>query len=203
MKWNYLLSAGVLVGVFSLGAMFAPNDKSLATVNQQQKNNNLSFVQTTNEKENPQQEETDFACPKDGQAMGTRSGMGMMGEMMSSMKEVISKELGMTITEFQDSLMEGKSVADIADEKDVKVKDLVKVILESRKNDLSQLVKAGELTQNQMDNMLKNMEAMMEQAIEMDKMGPMNGRGMGIGQEGGCSASSETQQSQTEIGADL
>lgn len=203
MKWNYLLSAGALVGVFSLGAMFAPIDKPLATVNQQQKNSNLSFVQTTNGKENPQQGETDFTCPKTGQTLGTRSGMGMMGEMMSSMKEVISKELGMTITEFQATLMEGKSVAQIAEEKGVKVKVLVKVILESRKNDFAQLVREGELTQNQMDNMLQNMETMMEQAIEMGTMGPMNGRGVGMGQEGGCSANSETQQAQTGMGVDL
>jgi hypothetical protein len=199
MKWNYLLSAGALVGVFSLGAMFAPIDKPLATVNQPQKNSNLSFVQTTNGKENPQQGETDFTCPNTGQAMGTRSGMGMM----SSLNEVISQVLGMTIDEFQAALREGKSVAELAEEKGVKVKDLVKVILEFRKNDLAQLVKDGELTQNQMDNMLKNMETMMEQAIEMDIMGPLNGTGMGMGQEGGCSADSETQQSQTGMGVHL
>jgi hypothetical protein len=206
MKWSYLLTAGAFVGVFSLGALFAPIGTPSAKINQPEANNNFSFVQMANEEVNPKQGET---CPMTGESMGKRAGMGMMGGMMggmmNSMDEVISEELGMKVDEFQAARLEGKTVAEIAEEKGVTVKELVKVLIDSRKSELSQFVKEGKLTQEQLDNMLKNMETRMEQTLANDGIGPMQGRGMGMGMGhgGGCGNNTETQQTQTGTGTEL
>ena len=54
-------------------------------------------------------------------------------------------------------------------------------MVQSRKSDLEKLVKDGTITKGQMDQMLKNMESMMEAAIQQDTFGPMNGHGKGMG----------------------
>ncbi|CAH2713676.1 hypothetical protein BACCIP111895_00830 [Neobacillus rhizosphaerae] len=201
MKWSYLLTAGAFVGVFSLGAMFAPIGKPSANVNEQAISNNLSVVQTADKKEAPQQGQADFTCPMTGEPMGNRSGMGM--SMRGSMKESVADALAMSVDDYLAARKEGKSIADLAEEKGVKVKDIVKVMTESRKTELEKLVKEGNLTQEQMDNMLKNMEYMMEQAIERNDMGSMHGRGMGMGQGGGCGSYPDNQQFQTGNGTNL
>jgi hypothetical protein len=204
MKWSYIFTAGAFAGVFSLGALFAPIGTPSAKVNQPEATQKFSFVQLTNEEVNPKQGET---CPMTGESRGNRAGMGMMGGMMggmmNSMDEVISEELGMNVDEFQSARLEGKTVAEIAEEKGVTVKELVKVLIDSRKSELSRFVKEGKLTQEQLDNMLKNMETRMEQAIANDGIGQMQGRGMGMGHVGGCGNNTETQQTQTGTGTEL
>jgi hypothetical protein len=197
MKWSYLLTAGAFVGVFSLGAMFTPINTPSAIENQQVSVNGFSVDQTANEKDSLQPEQGEITCPMTGEPMGQRAGRGMMGGMMGSMNEVISKELGLTTEEFQAASLEGKTIAEMAEEKGITVKELVKAVVESRKSELNQLVKDGKLTQEQMDNMLKNMETRMEQSFEQNNTGPMNGRGMGMGQRGKCIDNTEIQQSQT------
>ncbi len=199
MKWSYLLTAGAFVGVFSLGAMFAPIGKPSANVNEQAVSNNLSVVQTADNKEATQKGQDGFTCQMTGEPMGNRSGMGMMG----SMKESVADALGMSVDDYLAARKDGKSIADLAKEKGVKVKEIVKVMTDSRKTELEKLVKEGKLTQEQMDNMLKNMESMMEQAIERNGMGPMHGRGMGMGQGGRCGSDQDNQQSQTGNGTNL
>ena len=197
MKWSYLLTAGAFVGVFSLGAMFTPIGKPSANVNEQAVSNNLSVVQTADKREAPQQEQADFTCPMTGEPMGNRSGMGMMG----SMNESVADALGMSVDDYLAARKEGKSIAAMAEEKGVNVKDIVKVVTESRKTELEKLVKEGKLTQEQMDNMLNNMEYMMEQAIERNDTGSMHG--MGMGQGGRCGGKHDNQQFQTGNGTNL
>lgn len=190
MKWSYVLGAGALIGVFSLGAIFSPIEKSSATVNDQK----LTVMQTTNKNEQPQQGQAGFSCPMDGEQLGSGARMGMMG----SMNTVIADALGMTIEDFQASRQDGKSVADLAKEKKISVDEILSVMLESRKANLEQLVKDGKLTQEQMDSMLENMKTMMKQAIERDTMGPMQGRGKGMGY-----GSRGHQQTQTNSGSEI
>lgn len=190
MKWNYVLAAGAFIGVFSLGAMFSPIEKSSATVNDQK----LPVVQTTNENEPSQQGQAGYSCPMNGGQMGSGVRMGMMG----SMNTVIADALGMTIEEFQAARKDEKSVADLAKEKGISVEELLAVMLESKKSNLEQLVKDGNLTQEQMDSMLENMRTMMKQAIERDTTGPMQGRGKGMGYGG-----RGHQQTQTTSGSEI
>lgn len=179
MKWKNILLGSAFVGVFSLGAMFAPiGEPTATTTNDLGNGKNLSAVQTANEKDAPKTE-ADFTCPMTGEPMGSGAGMGTRGMMgknfAGAMPEVIAEELGMTVDELQAARNEGKSVADLAEAKGVKVDALVAKMVESRKADLEQLVKDGKMTQEQMDTMLKNMESMMENAIERDTVGPVNG----------------------------
>ncbi|WHY75296.1 DUF2680 domain-containing protein [Neobacillus sp. WH10] len=199
MKWSYLLTAGAFVGVFSLGAMFSPIGKPSANVNEQAVSSNLTVVQTADKKDDLQQEQADFTCPMTGEPMGNRSGMGMMGLM----KESVADVLGMSVDDYLAARKEGKSITDLAEEKGVNVKDIVKVVTESRKTELEKLVKEGKLTQEQMDNMLNNMEYMMEQAIERKDTGLMHGHGMGMGQGGRCGSNHDNQQFQTGNGTNL
>lgn len=199
MKRKYLLAAGTLVGVFSLGAMFAPINTPSAVENQQKSLNGLSVVQTADEKEALQPDQGEFTCPMTGEQMGNSARMGMMNGfgMMGTMNGLIAEELGMTVEDFQAARTEGKTIAEIAKEKGISVKELVKAVIDSRKNELTQLVKEGKLTQEQMDNMLKNMETRMEQSFEQNGTGPMLGNGKGMGQRGNCIENSEAQPTQT------
>jgi hypothetical protein len=178
MKWKNLLIGGAFIGVFSLGAMFAPIGKPTATTtNDGVTAKNLAVVQTADEKDTT---EGEFTCPMTGEPMGSaggmmgsRAGMGMF--FAGSNQEVIADALGMTVAELKAARSEGKSVADLAEAKGVKVETIVAKMVESRKADLEKLVKDGKMTQEQMDTMLKNMESMMKNAVESDGFGPMNG----------------------------
>lgn len=176
MKRSYLLTAGAFVGVFSLGAMFAPIGKSAATVNDLSVKN-LAVVQTANETDTPQQAKDEFTCPMNGAPMGRGMGMRTTGGMRGEFADV----LGMPEDEFQAARQEGKTIAELAKEKGIKVEDLAAKVIELRKAELQQLVKDGKLTQEQVDAMLGNMKSRMEQMIKGDFTGPMHSKGMGHG----------------------
>lgn len=181
MKWKYLLAGGTIVGAFALGAMFAPINEPSAVTNADKQ---LPLVQTADEKGNTEVETENYTCPMTGAPMGKGAGMGMGHYFAGTMHSVIADALGMTEEELQSARSEGKSVADLAKEKGVKVEDLVSKMVESRKAQLDQLVKDGKMTQEQMDAMLKNMEAMMKTGIERDFAGPMHGNSGGMGMMG-------------------
>lgn len=185
MKWKNVLLGGTFLGVLTLGAMFSPIGKPTATTSDQVSAENLSVVQTATENQTPQKGEDSYSCPMTGAPMG--NGARMDGYFAGSMPKVIADALGMSVDELQAARSEGKSVADLAKEKGVKVDDLLDKMITSRKADLNQLVKDGKMTQEQLDAMLKNMKVMMKTAIERNTIGPMNGSGnrhMGMGQSG-------------------
>ncbi|WP_019155078.1 hypothetical protein [Robertmurraya massiliosenegalensis] len=198
MKWSYLLTTTAFVGFFSLGVMVTPNGMSSATVKQQDASKGLSVIQTVDEQESNQEGETEWICPVTGESNGMRTGMGMTGGMMTSMSELLSDGLGMTIEEFQTARMEGKSVAEMVEEKGIKFEDLVKAVIEERKSELAQQVNDGVLTQDQMENRLRNMETMMNRAFEQDGTGHMRGSKMGMKQ--GSRWSNDAKPQQTQIG---
>lgn len=160
MNWKKIVLAGAFVGTFALGAMFSPIGQSEA----KEGNNDWSssMMRTA----------ADEGCHGWG-------GMMERGHHFSnSMSTVIAETLNMSVEELQTARSEGKSVADIAKEKNVSIDELKSKVLEARKAELQQLVKDGSITQEQMDNMLAHMESMIASALEND----MNGRGgMGNG----------------------
>lgn len=174
MNWKVVLGGGAFIGAFTLGALFNPIGESAATI---KADNSAKAVQTTNQNQN-------INCPMKGQGNGAQMGQRFAG----SMKAVIANALGMTEDELQAARAGGKSVADLAKEKNIKEADLLAKMVQSRKAELEKLVKSGDLTQAQMDQMLKNMEAKMKAAIQRDTVGPMNGQGgkRGMGQRGNC-----------------
>ena len=200
MTGKSLLVGGAFVGVFLLGAMFSPIGEPVANEDAAQGvGPRYQVVQTAdNPTETPNQETVGYIFPNSGEQMGRAGmgrghGMGMgrgqgmgngapMGAHFSmNMPELIADALGLTVDELQTATSEGKSVADLAEEKGIAIEELVAKLVEARKAELELLVNEGTLSQTQMETMLENMEAMMKNAIERGMVGPMNGRGGGPG----------------------
>jgi hypothetical protein len=97
---------------------------------------------------------------------GGRWGGGMMGGMMgggrwggpgTSPMSTVAEELGLTPAELVTELQAGKSVADVAAEKNVAVDTIVDAVLASRTARLNDLVAKGQLAQEEVDNRLANL----------------------------------------------
>jgi polyhydroxyalkanoate synthesis regulator phasin len=114
--------------------------------------------------------------------MGRGFGLGMMGDSGDSLIAVAADKLGMTVDELTTQLKDGKTVADLAQEKGVDLQTIVDAFLASRQEWLSQAVTDGKITQEQADQMLENMREMIEDHLtgEMPMYGPggCGGRGM-------------------------
>lgn len=175
MKWKSLLVASSIVGAFSVGAMFNSIGESSATQNDIASTKMPSIIQTADEQTDASEELESPPCHTQGNGMGGMMGMGHHGSAM--MSTVIADALGMTMEDFQAARTNGKSVADLAKEKGVKVDELVALMIKSKKEKLEQYVKDGSMTQEQMDAMLEQAEAMMKDAIEGNFVGPMHGNG--------------------------
>jgi hypothetical protein len=91
---------------------------------------------------------------------GDHAGMGMMGGQRggpeNSLVTVVAEELGLTPAELATELRAGKSVADVAQEKNVSVGTIAEAVLAPRTERLNELVAAGQLTQEEVDNYLSN-----------------------------------------------
>jgi hypothetical protein len=179
MKWKNLLISGALVGAFSLGAMFAPIDELAANTNDDNVVKNGPSVKAVPLTANKNAAVN--TCPVTGEKVGNAAGM-MRENFSGTMHEMIAVELGMTAEELYTARFEGKSIAELAEEKGLDVNALNEKMLHARKAELEQLVKDGEITEVQKNLMLENMEARIKTAIEREKTGPMNGRGGGMGQ---------------------
>jgi len=192
MRFRNLIIGGAFLGVFTLGAMFAPIGESTATNNSSSNNGKLSAVPVVNEKDAPQGDSSEYTCPMTGEPMGSGAGMGM--HMNGSMFEVIADSLSMTVDELQAAQSQGKSVAAIAEEKGVTVEALTTKVFEARKAALEQLVKDGKLSQQQMDTMLDHMKGRIQSMIENDSFGSMMNGSNGMMGKGRWNNNVETTQ---------
>ncbi|WP_071396221.1 DUF2680 domain-containing protein [Bacillus tuaregi] len=171
MKWKTMILSGAFIGVFTLGAMFSPVSKSIAT------NNNKAvpvedtalFKQTSS-----------YNCPITNAPMGRRNGTSEY--FSSSMFELIAEKLGMTDEEFRTEHYAGKSIAEIAEEQGKTVDELVNQVLEARKKALDQFIENDVITEEQREIMLANFETRVRTMVEKDNFEPMQKRGgMGMG----------------------
>ncbi|WP_428909594.1 DUF2680 domain-containing protein [Niallia sp. Krafla_26] len=180
MKWKLVVLGGALVGTFTLGAMFSPIGQPEAGINE----GTPAMIQTVTNGNTSQQLNDSDICPVSGQEMGSGAGMGY--HFAGSLSTVIAEAFNISVEELQTARSEGKSVADLAKEKNVSLDELKTKVLEARKSELQQLVSDGSITQEQMDDMLVNMESRIASALENNGFGfnhgHMNGRGgMGNG----------------------
>ncbi|WP_147533431.1 DUF2680 domain-containing protein [Bacillus marasmi] len=187
MKMKQVLIAGVFVGAFGLGAMFAPIGEPAATTS----NNQVLKAVNTATEQTPKDDVKGYTCPMTGEEMGRGGagmgkGMGMGMQFGGEMHETVADVLGMTVYELQAARSEGKTIADLATEKGISTDDLVAKLVEVRKANLDQLKKEGKITQEQMDRMLTNMESRMKAMIENGGgASPLNGNcGGKMGQNG-------------------
>ena len=92
---------------------------------------------------------------------GGMMGPGMMGGRWggpeNSLISVVTEKLGLTHQELLTELQAGKSIAEIAKEKDIALKTIVDAVLAPRTERLNQLVTNGQLTQTEVDSRLANL----------------------------------------------
>jgi|GEM_PF-1779507 len=131
------------------------------------------------------------------QQPGLPMGQGPAGQMMRAQRvgwqmhgqlDLIAETLGMTQEELQTALQDGKTVAQVAEEKGVALDTLVEALLAPRRTALADRVAAGDLTQAEADEMLtrmqENITARLQQAGQGGGMWGQGGR-MGGGRMGG------------------
>ncbi|RNB89860.1 hypothetical protein EDM56_11930 [Brevibacillus fluminis] len=109
-----------------------------------------------------------------------RGGMGRGGFGMMSFQnntELLSL-LKLDETKLQDALKAGKTIADIAKDQGVSEDDVIKLLVEQRKEQLKKEVTDGKMTQEQSDKMSEQLEISVKNMVE-GKMGQRGGRGGG------------------------
>jgi hypothetical protein len=97
----------------------------------------------------------------------------------NSLVAVAAEKLGMTQAELAAQLRDGKSIAQIAAEKQVALDTIVDAFIAPRKAHLETLVANGRLTQAQMDAMLATMRANV--TARLNQPGTPQGAGPGSG----------------------
>lgn len=119
--------------------------------------------------------------------IGGRGGMmggygGMMGDFF--LLDVIAQELGLTVEEVQAELTNGVTIAQLAENHDVAVEDLVAAVSAAHQAYLDQTVADGWMTQEQADWMQEHMTGMFDDHINQS-WGSGFDPGQGHG-PGGC-----------------
>lgn len=108
---------------------------------------------------------------------------------LGSMAESLAELFGMSTGELADARAEGKSLADIADDKGVSEDEVLDTMLEQRREALQQAVEDGRLTQEQADAMLQRMESRAKDRLDDPSTDPQSRGGCGIaGPDGGSGA---------------
>ncbi|HHW37695.1 MAG TPA: hypothetical protein GXX18_10725 [Bacillales bacterium] len=114
------------------------------------------------------------------------SAYGRMGTyFQGSMHEGIAEKLGMTSEELYKARLDGKSIADLLEEKDISAAEVVKAVIAEREDALNDMVKAKTITKDQKDLMLENMKVMVGNMINTEGVGK-GSAGAGFNRGGGC-----------------
>ncbi|MEJ2749071.1 MAG: hypothetical protein P8183_14370 [Anaerolineae bacterium] len=121
-----------------------------------------------------------------GGMMGGRGhfGGGYMMEDGFSMLDIIAQELGLTVEEVQAELASGITIAQLAQNHNVAVEDLIAAVSAAHQDYLNQAVADGWMTQEQADWMQEHMADMFDDHINQS-WGQGFGPGQGYG-PGGC-----------------
>lgn len=123
--------------------------------------------------------------PNNNVSMYGRMGMFMGSYFQGSMHEIIAEKLGMTSDELYKACLDGKSIAELMNEKDISAAEVVKAVIAERETVLDDMVKAKTITNEQKDLMLENMKVMVENMIDTEGVGP-GGAKAGFNRGGGC-----------------
>ncbi len=92
--------------------------------------------------------------------MGRRGGMGgQMDGPQESLVAVAAQQMGITQADLVAQLQGGKTIAQVASEKDVPLDTIVKAFVATRQARMAQAVAAGRMTQAQADAMLATIRA--------------------------------------------
>jgi len=115
-----------------------------------------------------------------------------LGWQMHGQLDIVAETLGMTQEDLLAELQGGKTVAQVAEEKGVALDTIVEAVMAPRRQVLAEKVAQGELTQEQADTMLVQMQENITERLqqtwqpgEMMERGGMGGGRMGGGRMGG------------------
>lgn len=143
--------------------------------------------------------------------MAENGGMGAMHEWMHQSSGIhetawaaLAEQMGLTSEELTAQVNSGKTLAQIAEERGVAIKDLAATMEKSMKAGLEQAVKDNQLTQEQADLMLKHMEGRYEWMITNMGSGMVGGGMMEPGSlmgpgTGGCHDFDQTTDDNTSL----
>ncbi|MFC1994719.1 hypothetical protein ACFLVD_01080, partial [Chloroflexota bacterium] len=127
------------------------------------------------------------ATPEDTDTQAYCAGYGWHGFQGAGAicSEIVSELLGLTPEQLCDLRQEGKSLADIAAEKNVNVYELVEAIMAEKIEAVQAKVDEGIITQEQADLMIQQMTERTELAVNRATIGPAEWRmGGGYGKSG-------------------
>jgi lambda repressor-like predicted transcriptional regulator len=111
-----------------------------------------------------------------------------MGWQVHGQLDLIAETLGMTDDELLAALQDGKTVAQVAEEKGVALETVVEALLAPRREALAERVAEGNLTQEQADTMLAEIQENLTNRLQQtwQRGGMFGGGGVnGVGQMGG------------------
>lgn len=191
-KKGFMLAAVALAGVLFLGVILTfgnlfsgKENVSNAAGSQKDVNDNVAkVVEKTSDVQGADSEQlaaderanVNNICPITGLPIG--SGAGGMGRYLAgSMHDTVAKELGMTADELRIERWDGKSIAEIAEERGIDLEELKAAALNTRVELLQELEEEGIVTEEQKNYMEQNMERRMETQMERNIVGPGNGQG--------------------------
>jgi hypothetical protein len=119
--------------------------------------------------------------PGAGNGMGRRGGMGGMGGQMGgpqqSLIAIAAQQLGINQADLVTQLQGGKTITQVAGEKNVALDTIVNAFVGTRQARMAQAVAAGRMTQAQVDAMLATMRANVTARLSQ----PWSPQGPGIG----------------------
>jgi len=123
------------------------------------------------------------SMPGAGNGMGRRGGMGgmmsQMGGPAQSLVAVAAQQLGINQADLVTQLQGGKTIAQVASEKNVALDTIVNAFVATRQARMAQAVAAGRMTQAQADAMLATMRANL--TAQLSQPWSPQGPGMGAG----------------------
>ena len=119
--------------------------------------------------------------PGAGNGMGRRGGMGGMGGQMGgpqqSLIAIAAQQLGINQADLVTQLQGGKTITQVAGEKNVALDTIVNAFVGTRQARMAQAVAAGRMTQAQVDAMLATMRANVTARLSQ----PWSSQGPGMG----------------------
>lgn len=125
-----------------------------------------------------------------GQMQAMHGWMSASGGMHTAVLETLTEKLGLTSDELYAQLQDGKTLAEVAEEKGVSRTDLLAALEKAHQDAAAQAVTDGVLTQEQADSMLANMagryEWMLDNMGAVGKPGATGKFGAGGPGFGGC-----------------
>ncbi len=158
----------------------AVRDALKAVVAQALKNGQLTQSQA--DSANSRIDQQQFNKPPFGPYPGQRGfGMGHGGFAGGTELNAAAAKLGMTVQDLVTELRSGKTLADVAKEKNVNADDLKSAIISAISAQIDQAVKNGKLTQAQADQLKSNLNSQIDLTQPWPNRGGFKGFGRGRG----------------------